>query len=105
MIRLPVEPRYSLFKPARKALREVFATEDEAKRAAEADKREMAAGEGELELLIVGNPLAGAEAPVSISGVGLDVDGEWLAKSVTHRWDFEQGGATTRIVCDLGAKD
>jgi hypothetical protein len=33
------------------------------------------------------------------------VDGEWLAQSITHRWDFEQGGATTRIVCDLGAKD
>ena len=88
-----------------KTLREVFTNEDEAKRAAEAEKREMVAGEGELELLIVGNPRARAEAPVSIWGVSLDVDGDWLAKAVTHRWDYEQGGATTRIVCDLGDKD
>lgn len=88
-----------------KTLREVFTSEDEAKRAAEAAKREMVAGEGELELTLVGNPLARAEAPVTVSGVSLDVDGDWLAKSVTHRWDFEQAGATTRVVCDLGAKD
>lgn len=87
-----------------KTLREVFADEAEAKRAAEAEKRAMVAGEGELDLLIVGSPAARAEAPVSVEGVGVDVDGKWLAKSVTHRWDFEGGGATTRIVCDLGAK-
>lgn len=83
-------------------LREVFQSEDEARRAADATKRDMAAGEGEMELTLIGNPLARAETPVEVSGVGLDIDGRWIATSITHEWAFNGGGATTTIRAEFG---
>ena len=84
-------------------LREVFQTEEEAKRAADATKRDMAAGEGEMELTLIGNLLARAETPVQVEGVGFDIDGRWIATSITHEWAFNGGGATTTIRAEFGA--
>ncbi|MDO5631151.1 MAG: contractile injection system protein, VgrG/Pvc8 family [Paracoccus sp. (in: a-proteobacteria)] len=84
-------------------LREVFQSEPEAQKAADAAKRDMVAGEGEMELTLIGQPLARAEAPVQVSGVSLDVDGNWIATSVTHEWAFKGGGARTTIRAEFGA--
>ncbi len=83
-------------------LREVFQSEDEAKRTAEAAKRDIAAGEGEMELKLIGAPLARAETPVQVEGVSPDVDGRWLATSITHEWAFNGGGAATTIRAEFG---
>ena len=92
-------------KGPRKTLREVCQDEAEARRAADAAVREIKAGEGEMALLLVGNPLARAEAPIVVQGVGLDIDGRWIATSVRHAWNFEAGGATTEITAEFGADD
>lgn len=89
----------------RKTLREVYQDEDEARRAADAAVREVKAGEGEMTLLLVGSPLARAEAPIMVQGVGLDIDGRWIASGVRHHWNFEAQGATTEITAEFGADD
>ena len=89
----------------RKTLREVYQDEAEARRAADAAVREIKAGEGEMTLLMVGNPLARAEAPIMAQGVGLDIDGRWITTSVRHEWNFETGGATTEITAEFGADE
>lgn len=55
-----------------------------------------------MELTLIGNPLARAETPVEVSGVGLDIDGRWIATSITHEWAFNGGGATTTIRAEFG---
>ncbi|MFT4012752.1 MAG: hypothetical protein QM682_04985 [Paracoccus sp. (in: a-proteobacteria)] len=87
----------------RKTLREVCQDEAEAHRAADAAVREIRAGEGDMRLLLVGDPIARAEAPIMIEGVGLDLDGRWIATRVSHEWNFESGGATTEILAEFGA--
>ena len=89
----------------RTTLRKVYQDEDEARRAADAAIRETKAGEGEMSLRLVGNPLARAEAPIIIQDVGLDIDGRWIATSVRHEWNFETGGATTEITAEFGADE
>ena len=84
-------------------LREVFQDEADASRAAKAKATDLRSGEGELALELIGDPLARAEAPLSVSGVSLDVDGEWIASTVTHVWDYgEGGGATTTVEAEFG---
>jgi hypothetical protein len=65
--------------------------------------KELRAGEGELSCDIVGSPKAHAEAPIKVQGVAPDADGDWIASSVTHVWDFsDSGGATTTIEAEFG---
>ncbi|MDQ7775401.1 MAG: hypothetical protein Q4615_05535 [Paracoccus aminovorans] len=90
---------------AAKDLREVYQDEAEARRAADAAVREIKAGEGDMRLLLVGYPLARAEAPIVVEGVSLDLDGRWIATRVNHEWNFESGGATTEIIAEFGADD
>ena len=87
-------------------LREVLQNGADALKAAQARQKEARAGEGELTIALVGDPEARAEAPILIAGVAPDVDGEWLAHSVTHVWDFgAEGGATTTIEAQFGMED
>ncbi|MBI1495418.1 contractile injection system protein, VgrG/Pvc8 family [Halocynthiibacter styelae] len=84
-------------------LREVFQNEADAVKAAEARHKEVRAGEGEMTVELVGAPAARAEAPVQVLNVAPDLDGNWIAHSVTHVWDFgEEGGATTTIEAQFG---
>ncbi len=84
-------------------LREVFQNQTEAKRAAEAKVVELKAGEGELSLQMIGDPYARAEAPINVIGVSLDADGAWIASTVTHSWDYgEGGGAITTVEAEFG---
>jgi hypothetical protein len=54
---------------------------------------------------VFGYPLARAEAPITIEGVSLDLNGRWIATLVNHDWSFESGGATTEIIAEFGADD
>ncbi|KPN64238.1 Phage protein D [Aliiroseovarius crassostreae] len=87
-------------------LREVFQSEAEARSNGEAKVKELRAGEGELTLNMIGNPLIRAESPIQPSGVDPDADQTWIAKSVTHVWDFaEDGGTSTTVDADFGMED
>lgn len=88
-----------------KTLREVYQDEADARRAADATVREIKAGEGAMTLRMVGAPMARAEAPIVVQGVGLDIDGRWIATRVSHEWNFESGGATTEVTAEFGADD
>ena len=84
-------------------LREVFQSEPEAQKAAEAKVKELRAGEGELSLELVGDPKARAEAPIKVKGVAPDADGDWIASTVSHVWDYSDGGgATTTVQAEFG---
>ncbi len=89
----------------RKTLREAYQDEAEARRAADAAAREVKGGEVEVTLQLVGNTLARAETPIVVQGVSLDLDGRWIASSVTHHWNFEAGGATTEIGAGTGLNE
>ena len=87
-------------------LREVFQSEAEARKAAEAKVKELRAGEGELSCDLVGSPKAHAEAPIKVLGVAPDADGDWIASSVTHVWDYSDGGgATTTVEAEFGMEE
>ena len=87
-------------------LREVFQSEAEARKAAEAKVKELRAGEGELSCDMVGSPKARAEAPIKVLGVAPDADGDWIASTVTHVWDYSDGGgATTTVEAEFGMEE
>lgn len=87
-------------------LRETFQSRGEAHKAATSKRNELRAGEGELSIEMIGEPSAVAEAPISVIDVSPDADGEWIASTVTHVWDFEEGGgATTTIEAQYGMDD
>lgn len=84
-------------------LREVCQSETEAQKAADAAKRDMVAGEGEVELMLVGQPLPRAEAPVRLqTSVWI-----WMAHGSPlrppHEWAFNGGAARTIIRAEFGA--
>lgn len=84
-------------------LRRVFQSEGEAQRAAQAKVKELRAGEGELSLSLIGDPSICAEFPIKAAVGEPDVDGDWVAARVTHRWDFgEEGGASTEVEAEFG---
>ncbi|MGR3486044.1 MAG: phage late control D family protein [Paracoccaceae bacterium] len=87
-------------------LREVFQSEAEARQAATARKTDLRSGEGEMALLLIGDPSFFAEQPIDVRGVSLDVDGQWITSSVTHSWDYAAGaGATTTLEAEFGKED
>jgi phage protein D len=84
-------------------LREVFQSEAEAEAAGNAKLKELIAGEGELTLEMIGNPLIRAETPVQPTGVDSDADRVWIASKVSHVWDYgEEGGTATTVEAELG---
>ncbi|WP_224825577.1 phage late control D family protein [Cognatishimia sp. MH4019] len=87
-------------------LREVFQSAADARKAAEAKVKELRAGEGELSCDLVGFPKARAEAPIKVQGVAPDADGDWIAASVTHIWDYTDGsGAVTTVEAEFGMEE
>ena len=87
-------------------LREVFQSEVEAIKAADAKANEVKSGEGELSVDIIDNPLAKAEMPVILAGVAPDADRKWIIGSAEHIWDFEEsGGAITTLEAQYGKED
>jgi len=71
-----------------------FRSEDEAKKAAEAEAYERANDTATGDFRCIGLPRAHAEAPVDISGFGVAIDGRYRAESVEKIWDATEGFIT-----------
>lgn len=72
-------------------LRHWYADEATAKAAAQAELDARKRGEQKLSLSLPGDPSYSAEAPLITTGFRPEVDGDWLASSVTHTLDKQTG--------------
>lgn len=76
-----------------------FATEGEARAAADAALKKLQRREESLEITIVGKPQAKAMFPVTISRMGEPIDGaDWLIQRAEH--NYNSSGLITRIICE-----
>lgn len=81
-----------------------LATEDEARRAAEAKADDLKRGQLTFRCEVIGDPTARAGAPVVFSGCRVGMDGrEWIASEATHRWS-KSGGYRTRLAGSIKTK-
>lgn len=85
-----IEVKVGEGEPVRR-LRHWYPDEATAKSAAQAELDARKRGEYRLSLSLPGNPLFSAEAPLIAAAFRPDVDGEWLACSVTHTLDKNTG--------------
>lgn len=85
------------------AIPHLFASEEEAKAAAEAESYERGNNSGSGHFDSPGLPRARAEAPVIVTGFGWPLDGRWKAESVTKRWTA-QGGFETTVAVKAGSE-
>lgn len=81
-----------------RTLKHIYATEEEAKKAAEAELNRLnrAAG-GSIEISCTGSPDYLAGAKIRVSGSRSGINGDWYMKTVEHSIDFDSGGYTCRI--------
>jgi hypothetical protein len=84
-------------------IREPFATEAEAREAAQAKSEELKRSTGDLSMTLIGDPTIRAEAPLIVSGVRSGVDGGWSIQKAGHTIDGS--GFRTRISADKGEGD
>ncbi|MRN67875.1 contractile injection system protein, VgrG/Pvc8 family [Brucella sp. 10RB9213] len=75
-----------LYGPTRR-LRTVYASQAEAKKAAEAEGARLARATGQGSLTMAGWPEVMADAPINAVGFRKEFDGEWRAASVEHRFE------------------
>ncbi|MDL2332457.1 phage tail tape measure protein [Brucella inopinata] len=68
-------------------LRTVYASQAEAKKAAEAEGARLARATGQGSLTMAGTPEVMADAPINALGFRKEFDGEWRAASVEHRFE------------------
>ncbi len=69
-----------------KRLRTVFASAEEAKQAAQAEGNRLGRATGSGSVTIAGMPEVMADAPIIITGMRPEANGEWRAASVEHRY-------------------
>ncbi len=84
-----------------------YRSEDEAKKAAEADAYERGNDSASGDFKCMGLPHAHAEAPVIVSGFGSPLDGQWKAESVEKVWGNEAFITTVSVKAgkdDKGSK-
>lgn len=72
------------------------ATEEEAKRSADATRDQLARGAQTVRVTTYGRPDLVAEGSIVLAGFPAPLNGEWLVKTVSHRID-KGGGFTTEI--------
>lgn len=84
-------------------IREPFASEDEAKEAADAKAAELKRSTGSLSLTLIGDPFVRAEAPLTVSGLYPGADGQWTIQKATHAIKGE--GFTTGVDADKGDEE
>jgi hypothetical protein len=54
----------------------------------------------------VSDPKSCAEAPINVQGVAPDADGDWIASTVTHMWDYSEGaGERITIEAEYGIEE
>lgn len=68
-------------------LRTVYASEAEAKKAAEAEGNRLGRATGQGSLTMAGRPEMMADTPIKTIGFRKEFDGDWRAASVEHRFD------------------
>lgn len=85
-------------------LRAPFQNAEEAKRAAEAQAKELERMQGEATFEIEGDPFAQAEAYASVSGIHPQVDGLWWVETATHTFSGT-GPYTTSLSCGTPSGD
>lgn len=81
-------------------IREPFASEAEAKEAAQAKSDELERSTGSLSMTLIGDPTVRAEAPLIVSGVRSGVDGAWSIQRVINA--IIASGFTTKTEADKG---
>ena len=88
------------------SLTQTYASEAEAKEAAQSKLEALEKGESTLQVKdIPGNPNIFAEQPVVAQGFRSGVDGNWVVTKVEHKISGGGGGFTTNVDCELpGAK-
>jgi phage protein D len=92
------------FKSSRLGVVHPFASQGEAELGADAAAQEQGRKSATATFSMPGEPRAVAEAPVTTSGFGPDIDGvAWFASSVTHEAQPDQGWTTT-IECETKGK-
>ncbi|RAI01088.1 late control protein D [Acuticoccus sediminis] len=80
---------------------EIFATQDEAKKAADSKAKDLQRATKRLSVTIIGNPAVAAGQSVTLAGVRPGVDGvPFIAKTVRHSFS-KGGGYTTDIDAEL----
>lgn len=83
-----------------------YASEDDAAAGVDSAAREQQQRTVSATFTMPGNPAAVAEAPVTASGYGADIDGvAWIANSVTHDIVPDSGWVTTLECSDKPASD
>jgi len=84
-----------------KELKDVYASEDDAARAASSEMQRIDRGQATFSLtLALGQPALMPQSPVSVSGFKKEIDGTaWLVKSVEHSLD--ERGFTTGVEMEL----
>lgn len=80
-------------------MRNAYPSEEMALAAARSELQRRERGQRTLALSVIGSPDIVAEAPLSVTGIRPDVDGEWLISRVTHRIDAGNG-----YTCDVEAE-
>lgn len=85
-----------------KNLKETYATEADARSAAEAEWKRIQRGMATFSLtLAVGVPQLTPQSPVTVQGFKKQIDGtKWLATRVSHKLD--DSGLTTEVECETG---
>jgi phage protein D len=75
----------------------LFRDEAEAKAAAESRLQSLKSGEVRISLKLPGRPDMNADGSITLVGFRPEVDGTWVAKSITH--DLSGGGYSTSVEC------
>ncbi|MBH9537913.1 contractile injection system protein, VgrG/Pvc8 family [Novosphingopyxis sp. YJ-S2-01] len=85
-----------------KVLHKIFASEEEAQRAADAEWARIRRAPRSLSVnLAFGRPEIGAEQPVTLTGFRAEITAEnWIVASVAHNLD-PRSGLTTRLECEV----
>lgn len=81
-----------------RTMRHIYANQNDAARAAEAElKRINRAAGGTIEISCTGRPEYLAGGQIKVIDYRSGIDGEWSIKTVEHNMDFEGGGYTCRL--------
>jgi phage protein D len=77
--------------------KQLYKTEEEAKSAAESKLQSLRSGEVRVSITMPGRPDLNAEGNIKLEGFRPEVDGTWIAKTITH--DLVPSGYSTSVEC------
>ena len=77
--------------------KQLYKTEEEAKSAADSKLQSLRSGEVRVSITMPGRPDLNAEGSITLQGFRPEVDGTWIAKTITH--DLGPSGYSTSVEC------